>query len=95
MVPDIKFSFKELKYSIFYMVLSVVSLSLIAFITFELEYFIGLELESFLEFLGVLKNNWIETHGALFLHSIQILFLITFFAEVKIIISRMTRNWTL
>ncbi len=95
MLPDIKFSFKELKYSIFYMVLSVFSLSLIAFITFELEYFTGIELESFLEFLGVLKNNWIETHGALFLHSIQILFLITFFAEVKIIISRMTRNWTL
>lgn len=95
MLPDIKFSFKELKNSIFYMVLSVLSLSLIAFITFELEYFTGIELESLMEFLGILKANWIETHSTLFLHSIQVLFLITFFAEVKILISRITRNWTL
>jgi hypothetical protein len=95
MLPDIKFSFNEIKNSILYIVISVVSLLLIAIIKFELEYFTGIEIEALMEFMGVLKNNWIKTHGTLFLHLIQILFIITFLAEVKILIRRLTRNWML
>ena len=68
---------------------------ILAAITFESEYAIGLYIESLLEALGIIKTDWLSMHSNLFLHIIQLIFIISFLIEIKLIISKYTQSWTL
>ncbi len=92
---DVIFSLREVEKSIILMVLGGISIVLVAGLTFEGEYLTGLTLEKILEFVGVLGENWMVGHHALFLHEIQIVFALTFIIEIFFIISRYMRGWKL
>lgn len=92
MVPNFKFSFVALKEAVFYMALSALVGLVIAFVTFESEYYAGIGFERILEFMGILRSHWLAGNNNLFLHTIQILFVITFFIEVKFIIFKFYKD---
>lgn len=92
MVPNLKFSFVTFKESLFYMALTMIVGLVFAVITFGSEYYVGLGFENILEFLGVLRSHWLSGHANLFLHIIQILFVVTFFVEVKFIIFKFYKD---
>ncbi len=94
-LPDVKFSAKELRASIFYMVISGIACLVLAAVTFECEYVSGLCIENIMEMLGILDMNWISIHKNLFMHIIQVLFVITFLVEIKIILTKTTKGWRL
>lgn len=94
-LPDINFSIKELEQSLFYMVLNTITGILIAFLTFEGEYFSGRYVEKIFETIGILKMNWMLGHQILFLHIIQLVFIVTFILEIKYIVVKYTQSWKL
>ena len=92
---DLGFSLREIEKAIFFIVLAAFAVALLAMATFAGEYLSGYGLERLLEFSGVLKKGWMVRHGDLFLHEIQTLFIVTFFVEIILIISRYMRGWKL
>jgi len=95
MLPDVKFSTEELRKSILYIVIGGAVALVMAAITFEGEYMVGVLVETLFENLGIIEKNWLSIHGTLFLHAIQIIFIITYLIEIKVVISKTTRSWTL
>lgn len=95
MLPDVNFSIEELRKSIIYIVIAGIVACVFAAITFEGEYMVGVLIERLFESLGIIGNNWLSLHNALFLHAIQIIFIITYLIELKVVIVKSTRNWLL
>lgn len=92
---DIKFSLREVEKSILLIVAGAIAIVIVAVLTFEGEYFTARSLETLLEYIGFLNDNWVAGHQILFLHQIQLVFIITFILEIRFIISRYMRGWTL
>ncbi|PCI51533.1 MAG: hypothetical protein COB49_01575 [Alphaproteobacteria bacterium] len=94
-LPDIKFSLREIETASVMMAVNAIALVVLAIATFKSEYIFGGYFENFLEYSGVLNKGWMIHHNGLFLHEIQLLFLVTFCFEMVLIISKYTRKWKL
>ncbi len=89
------FSVSEVNRGAILIALAAMGLFVLAVLTFEGEYLSGTGLERLLEHAGILNENWLAGHQKLFLHEIQIIFMITFVLEIYFIISRYMRGWKL
>ena len=78
-----------------YTVIGGVAALVLAAVTFEGEYLVGVLVETVFENLGIIEKNWLSVHGTLFLHTIQIIFIITYLIEIKVVIFKTTRRWML
>jgi len=92
---DVKFSLREVEKYIVWIMVGTIALVVVAILTFEGEYFTGITLEKSLEYFGVLNENWIGSHQTLFLHEVQLIFIISFMFEIHFIISRYMKGWKL
>ncbi|QDE27831.1 hypothetical protein [Paremcibacter congregatus] len=91
----LKFSVREIEKGTFLMAAAAVALFILAFVTFEGEYLSGYGIERLLEYAGFLKPNWMADHYDVFLHDIQMLFIVTFLTEVFLLISWYIKGWEL
>ncbi|VAW02023.1 hypothetical protein MNBD_ALPHA01-1827 [hydrothermal vent metagenome] len=89
------FSVREVIRAASLIALMAMGLFALAALTFGGEYLSGISLESLLEQAGILDIGWMAGHQGLFLHEIQIIFMITFILEIFFIISRYMRGWKL
>ncbi|MCF6195294.1 MAG: hypothetical protein L3J50_01225 [Emcibacter sp.] len=92
---DITFSVSGIKRTILMMALGALAVLLVAGLTFEGEYLTFLSFEWLMEYIGLLNKNWLNGHHGLFLHEIQVVFLVTFIFEMFYLMSRYMRDWKL
>jgi hypothetical protein len=90
---DTTFSVRGIKKTILMVALAALAVFLVAALTFEGEYLTFLSFEWLMEYIGILNKNWINGHHGLFLHELQIIFLITFIFEMTFLMSRYMRRW--
>jgi len=92
---DITFSVRGIKKTILMVALGALAVLLVASLTFEGEYLTFLSFEWLMEYIGLLNQNWLSSHHGLFLHELQIVFLVTFIFEIFYLMSRYMRDWKL
>ncbi len=89
------FSVREVTRAASLIALTAMGLFTLSVLTFGGEYLSGVSLENLLEQTGILDKGWMAGHRGLFLHEIQVIFIITFVLEIYFIISRYMRGWKL
>ncbi|VAV89518.1 hypothetical protein MNBD_ALPHA02-504 [hydrothermal vent metagenome] len=92
---DTSFSVAGIKRTVLMVALGALALLLVASLTFEGEYLTFLSFEWLMEYIGLLNKNWLSGHHGLFLHELQIVFLVTFIFELFYFMSRYMRDWKL
>ena len=92
---DITFSVDQVSIALTKISFGAIILFSLAFFTFEGEYLIAFLMEKVFEILGFINGDWIIQHNNIFLHIIQLVFIVTFSLEIKYLISRYMKGWKL